>query len=206
MEKIKKSLYPKTRRINETDNMYVITEKLDGSNLGFFKLNGELLIAQRYYIFEFSKIDECKSELYKGLYAWLLQYGEKLKNALRETSGVFGEWLGMGRLKYHDSDLDKRFYIFAKANIDPETYETYNIIYDRTLFIYPFETCVIPEFLGIVPLVIKTSNVSIEKLNALYDTYTNLAGRPVEGFVISQYSSVSKYVRMKNGKLADHKP
>ncbi|HJJ14176.1 MAG TPA: RNA ligase family protein [Clostridiaceae bacterium] len=42
---IKKTLYPKTKRI-QYKNRVVITEKLDGSNIGFFKVNGDLIIAQ----------------------------------------------------------------------------------------------------------------------------------------------------------------
>ena len=43
---IKRTLYPKTKRV-QYKNRVVITEKLDGSNIGFFKVNGELVIAQR---------------------------------------------------------------------------------------------------------------------------------------------------------------
>ena len=39
---IKKTLYPKTKRV-QFKNRVVITEKLDGSNIGFFKVNGEFL-------------------------------------------------------------------------------------------------------------------------------------------------------------------
>lgn len=35
---IKKQLYPKTKRVG-LKNEVVITEKLDGSNIGFYKLN-----------------------------------------------------------------------------------------------------------------------------------------------------------------------
>jgi len=44
---IKKSLYPKTKRLSKNSKKIVVTEKLDGSNIGFFKLNGELVIATR---------------------------------------------------------------------------------------------------------------------------------------------------------------
>jgi hypothetical protein len=50
----------------------------------------------------------------------------------------------MGQINYIDSDIDKKFYIFAKANID-ERLEAYNIIYYPELFIYPFESQKIPD-------------------------------------------------------------
>ena len=57
---IKKMIYPKTVRIGNTINSYTITEKLDGSNLVFGKLNGELLICQRNNIY---KIEELTKEV-----------------------------------------------------------------------------------------------------------------------------------------------
>ena len=44
---IKKSIYPKTRRVKIAGEKVYITEKLDGSNLVFFKKNDEVYIAQR---------------------------------------------------------------------------------------------------------------------------------------------------------------
>ena len=63
---IKKTLYPKTKRI-QFKNRVVITEKLDGSCIGFFKVNGELLIAQRNNIFTINELEENKGMLYQGL-------------------------------------------------------------------------------------------------------------------------------------------
>lgn len=63
---IKKTLYPKTKRV-QFKNRVTITEKLDGSNIGFFKVNGKLLIAQRNNIFEIDELEENKGMLYKGL-------------------------------------------------------------------------------------------------------------------------------------------
>jgi hypothetical protein len=62
----KRTLYPKTKRVL-FKNRVVITEKLDGSNIGFFKVKGELLIAQRNYIFKMSEAEENKGMLYQGL-------------------------------------------------------------------------------------------------------------------------------------------
>lgn len=43
---IKKSVYPKTIKIDSIKNTYTITEKLDGSNLIFAKLNGAWLLSK----------------------------------------------------------------------------------------------------------------------------------------------------------------
>lgn len=75
---IKKTLYPKTKRV-KFKNRVVITEKLDGSNIGFFKVNGELVIAQRNNIFLVSELEENKGMLYKGLKGWIEENGEDLK-------------------------------------------------------------------------------------------------------------------------------
>lgn len=42
-----KEIYPKTKRVSCIGDKVYITEKLDGSNLVFFKKNEELYIAQR---------------------------------------------------------------------------------------------------------------------------------------------------------------
>ena len=193
----KKTLYPKTKRVR-FENKVVITEKLDGSNIGFFKINGELIIAQRNYVFKANEID--KNMAYKGLIGWLEENGEDLKNRLVEGSGFFGEWIGMGKIKY--PDLDKKVYMFAKANYDKEIK---NLYYEHELFKYPFEKQELPKYIGIVPVVKECENIlNIEKLNYLYEIYKTKVQRNVEGFIIAQNNNVNKYVRMKNGKLQDH--
>ena len=200
----KQSLYPKTKRISDTD--CVITEKLDGSNIGFLRLEDELIIATRNNVYKLSEIDEYKQMMYKGMYGWLKEHGEHLKNNLHEGSGIFGEWIGMGKLKY--PELGKKMYIFAKANISYEnnTYEVRNINYDRELFIYPFVEQTIPKYLNIVPCIRICENIpTISELNKLYEEYTNVECRNVEGFIIIKNNDVKKYVRMKNGTLENHK-
>jgi len=58
-------------------------------------------------------------------------------NKLNEGSCVFGEWIGTGQIGYGEN-LDKRFYIFAKANVKDD-FEVSKINYDYNLFKYPFE-------------------------------------------------------------------
>lgn len=197
---IKKTLYPKTKRVLYK-NRVVITEKLDGSNIGFFKINGELIIAQRNNIFLMSELEENKGMLYKGLMGWIQENGEDLKNRLIEGSGFFGEWIGMGKIKY--PDLDKKVYMFAKANY--EKGEIKNLYYEHELFIYPFENQEFPEYIGIVPVVEERDRMAdIETLDYLYEIYKVKVNRSVEGFVIAQNNNVNKYVRMKNGQLQSH--
>jgi hypothetical protein len=131
---IKKEIYPKTVRIGLTPNI-IITEKLDGSNIGFFVLNHVLHIATRSNILTLNEIEGCKDIMYKGLYGWLVQHGEDLHYALQEGSAILGEWIGMGKLKYDFGD--RRFFMFAKGNVDQE-FNLTNLKYDPELFHYSF--------------------------------------------------------------------
>lgn len=201
---IKKEIYPKTQRVICEGVKVQITEKLDGSNLVIFKLNGILYIAQRNNIFDFSELEQNKEKLYKGLYQWLLDHKLELQEQLYEGSAICGEWLGMGKLKYSVDEFDKRFYMFAKARIT-EYFELTNIMYNHYLFKYPFISQEIPNFIGIVPVVTEINNIpNKEQLDKIYEKYCNKVNRNVEGFVVNYNDNITKYVRMKNGKLQEH--
>ena len=201
---IKKEIYPKTKRVSCLGDKVYVTEKLDGSNLVFFKKNDELYFAQRKTIININELKEVKDKLYKGLYQWLLDNKDYLQEQLINDSAICGEWLGMGKLKYDVSEFDKRWYMFAKANIDDE-YNLYNLIYDHELFKYPFLNQEIPKFIGIVPEVTVLNILPTkEHLDSVCEKYTNKVKRDVEGFVINYKNIISKYVRMKNGKLEEH--
>ena len=202
---IKKCIYPKTERVKvEQSNVCEVTEKLDGSNLCIFKKNDILHIAQRNNIFSIEEIEEVKDKLYSGLYAWLIEHREALEKELRNDSCVCGEWLGMGKLKYDVGEFDKRYYMFAKANINDD-FELYNIYYSHELFKYPFESLEVPSFIGIVPVAYNLGIVpNKEKLDELYEKYCIKVKRNVEGFVVNYSNHITKYVRMKNGKLQEH--
>lgn len=202
---IKKTIYPKTERVKvETSSTCQITEKLDGSNLCIFKLNDKLNFATRNNVFSIEEIEDVKNSLYKGLYQWIIDNIEVLQKELRETSCICGEWLGMGKLKYDVGEFDKRFYMFAKANIN-ENMELYNLRYYHNLFIYPFESLEIPNFIGVVPVAYELKIIpNKEKLDELYLKYTSIKKRDVEGFVVNYENRITKYVRMKNGKLQEH--
>ena len=105
---LKKTIYPKTQRTTENSRI-VITEKIDGSNLSFFKRDGELYIAQRNYIFSLSEIEEQKDKLYQGLFGWLVTNATNLKDLMHENSAICGEWIGMGHIKYGHAFDDVRF-------------------------------------------------------------------------------------------------
>ena len=201
---IKKELYPKTERVKCDGATIQITEKLDGSNLVIFKLNEKIYIAQRNSIFEIDEIEENKDKLYKGLYQWLLDNKNVLQVELVENSAICGEWLGMGKLKYSVDEFDKRFYMFAKANIYDDLVLT-NIKYEHDLFIYPFISQIIPTFIVIVPVVAEIKVIpDKEYLDIIYDKYTKKVNRKVEGLIINYENNIKKYVRMKNGKLQEH--
>ena len=194
---MKKSLYPKTQRIKNEDT--IITEKLDGSNLWFFKIGWELIIAQRNNVFKINELT--KENSYKWLKGWLDDNKDKLDFC--EWSWVFGEWIGIGEISYWES-LDKKFYAFAKANID-ENYDIRNLNYNLEFLKYPFESQMIPSCIGIVPKIEYTDDIWIESLNLLYEFYLKKVNRPVEWFIINNNNQISKYVRHKNWTLTPHK-
>lgn len=194
---MKKTLYPKTLRIDW--DKVVITEKLDGSNLWIFKAWWEIYFAQRNHVLRFNELT--KQNAYKWLIGWANENIKELMT-LNEGSMVFWEWIWMGHLSYN---LDKRFYIFAKANVD-ENLDAIKINYDRSLFIYPFENQNIPDCMWVVKKIEETSAVpSISYLDELYETYSKKEWRNIEWFIIIYWWGVKKYVRMKDGNLSKHK-
>ena len=202
---IKKEIYPKTKRIPTNGFKVQLTEKLDGSNLTIFKKNNELYIAQRNNIFTLNEIEEVKGILYKGLYEWLKINGEYLKEHIIENACLCGEWLGMGNLKYTVDEFDKRYYMFAKANVD-DNFNLCNLIYEHYNFKFPFDNQEIPNFIGEVPIIIDTNVIpNKQHLDSIYTKYCEkVGGRNVEGIVINCNNYVTKYVRMKNGKLIEY--
>lgn len=194
---MKKTLYPKTIRINS--QKIVITEKLDWSNLWIFNLGWELIIAQRNHIFKLSELT--KENSYKGLKNWIEENIESLD--FHEWSGVFWEWIWMWKIWYWETNINKRFYMFCKANID-ENFEIRNINYDLELLKYPFSNSEIPDCVGVVPVIELYEEASIENLDELYSLYTSKIKRPCEWFIINNWNTIKKYVRHKNWKLTEH--
>lgn len=200
----KNEIYPKTPRMKELGDRIVITEKIDGSNLTFFKYEGELYVALRKMILTLPELAESEG-FYPGLKEFLAEFGELLQNELCEKSAICGEWLGMGNIKY---DFDVPWLMFAKANVkwEDEKFKLYNICYDYELFIYPFASQAVPGFIMFVPLVAEVSYLPDKRaMDKLYDEYCAGKDRPVEGFVMHYGSYVQKYVRMKRGKIVEYK-
>ena len=201
---IKKEIYPKTKRVSCSGDRVYLTEKLDGSNLVFFKKDDELYIAQRKNIFKITELEAVKDVLYKGLYQWLNDNKDVLIEEIHNDSAICGEWLGMGKIKYTIDEFDKKWYMFAKANIDDE-FNLYNLNYEHSLFVYPFVSQEIPKFIGVVPEVVELNVLPTkEHLDSIYEKYCAKVNRNVEGFVINYKNIITKYVRMKNGKLQEH--
>ena len=200
---IKKTIYPKTQRTTGL-NKIIITEKIDGSNLTFFKYKDELYFAQRNFIFKLSELEEMKQKVYQGLYDWLTEHGKDLEEQLNNNSAICGEWVGMGRIKYGHIFDDIKFLMFAKANVNDKL-DLFNINYYQEFFIYPFVDKNIPDYIGKVSVAFTaTKQPEIKDLNEMYDFYTNSVNRNVEGFIINFGNSVSKDVRLKDGKLTEH--
>lgn len=200
----KNTLYPKTERVAELGDSIMITEKIDGSNLTFYKKDGELWIGLRKNVFPLSDLEEAKTILYKDLYEWLKLHGENLKASLCEGSAICGEWIAMGATQYPEGTWTKKWYMFAKANISEED-KLVNIKHDHELFIYPFEEKEIPEYLGVVPQVTQIKELPTKAiLDTIYEGYTKIVERPVEGFVMNYRGIITKYVRMKKGKIVEY--
>lgn len=213
MRKFKKTLYPKTQRFNDNLSYWQITEKLDGSNLTLFKYGGELWIGTRNYVFCYEDV-ESKSDIgYDGLYGWLKEHADDIKNFLEEEEAICGEWIGMGKIKYRDA-LKHKFYVFGRGKIvvDLEKDLFKLVAINRNVscledWLYSTDVC---EYMGVVPCVSELESVSNKHytsvLDNLYERYVYKVRRYVEGFVITNLYTGQpfKYVRLKNGKLTQH--
>ena len=208
---IKMVLYPKTTRYSENEKGYVLTEKLDGSNLGIGKIGEQIYVCQRNYVFTLEEIINGTKLEYKGLRDWLLEYGQELKELIYDGSIMFGEWLGMGKISYlHLDKFKNKFYMFAKGRIklNDDKLELSNLVYDLDLLHYVFINQEFPDFILRVPLVRGIKDLSLENLDNLYENYVEKEGRKVEGFIIYDKRSkvIKKYVRYnRSGQLVPHK-
>lgn len=208
---IKMTLYPKTTRYSENEKGFILTEKLDGSNLGIGKIGEQIYICQRNYVFTLEEIINGTKLEYKGLRDWLVEHEQELKELIYDGSIMFGEWLGMGKISYlHLDKFKNKFYVFAKGRIklNDDKLELSNLVYDLSLLHYVFTTQEFPEFISRVPLVDKLKDINIENLDIVYNNYIENENRKVEGFVIYDIRSkvIKKYVRYnRNGQLVPHK-
>lgn len=212
MEVVNKDLYPKTERVKIKDAV-TLTEKIDGSNLGIFKVNNDLIIALRenYFYYSSVKDNERANELinsYTGLKDFLEDHAEELIEKLYDHSGFFGEWMTKSRLAYPEEFCGGKWFIFAKARLEGNynDFKIDKLSYNHNLFIYPFADQVIPSYIQLVPVIKTMDHVpDIIELNKIYDNYRlNIVNRNVEGIIVIYNDQIRKYVRMKKGKLEDH--
>ena len=208
---IKMTIYPKTTRFSENEKGFIITEKLDGSNLGIGRIGDTIYICQRNNVYTLEEGIHGSDITYKGLNGWLKENETELRNIIYDGSIMFGEWLGMGKIKYlHLDKFKNRFYMFAKGRISLKdgNLELSNLVYDLDLLHYVFNTQEFPDFISRVPLVRGIKDLSLENLDNLYESYVEKEGRQVEGFIIYDKRSkiIKKYVRYnREGKLVPHK-
>ena len=210
---IKQTLFPKIKRM-EINKKYQITEKLDGSNLGIAKINCNLYFCQRNIILNTFEIYDNKNILYKNLENWIIENKEILLESLNDNTIIFGEWLGMGHIKY--KEFKNNFNIFAKAKIeyyyddivDDICFKINNLNYNLKEIKYAFKNEIIPNFISVVPIVDNDLEcINKQTLDELYNKYSESQDRIIEGFVIVDESEpiyVRKYVRCKNGEVKEH--
>ena len=196
-------------KIKYNKNIFVFRNngyEYENGNVGFFdEYKDKLLYNTKSFLNgKVEILEEVKGVLYKGLYQWLLDNKDILQSELHEGSAICGEWLCMGQLKYTIDEFDKRWYMFAKARVDDD-FKLSDFNYYHENFIYPFESQVVPSFIGIVPEVAELNILpNKDHLDSIYQKYCEKVNRNVEGFVINYRNIISKYVRMKNGKLQEH--
>lgn len=206
---IKQSIYPKTTRFGKDERKVFLTEKIDGSNLTFFKFENELYIAQRNYIYKFKDFKENKDlfedMIYKGLMPFLEQFGDDLEEKLYDGSAICGEWMVRHQISYGNR-FNTRFLLFAKARVVKinNGFSLQNIVYNLDLIHWAVgET--LPDYLGIVPLVKELDHYpNLEELDKIYLEYSEKQDSNVEGFVVNNCNQIEKYVRFKNGTLEPH--
>lgn len=205
---IKYSIYPKTPRV-DINMQYQITEKLDGATLGIGKYDGKVYIFLKNNILCEDEIDTYKNILYKDLYSYIKENLDDLRCNLHDNTIVFGEWIGMGNIKY---DNFNKYYLFAKAKIVNLKYDTGEISldymnYEIDKLMYAFKYFLIPHYMNTVPVVgVGSYNIGKLTLDSLYEEYVSKVGRQVEGFVIynEMFKQPMKYIRLKRGKLQEH--
>lgn len=212
----KLTIYPKTERFRDGNKLTIITEKLDGSNLGLSKQNGDIVIYQRNNSYTFTEMKENKEirdMAYKGLFKWLSDnYNDLMENLLENNSRdkmliIFGEWIQMGQLKYRQDRIpNNSFWMFARGKGEDESKLSWD--YNYEYFNYAFKDGIKPSYINIVPIVLTTDEIiSKQYLDTLYQVYTNdIIKDKSEGFIIYNGFYIKKYVRISRGKEVEFNP
>ncbi len=201
-------VYPKTKRISKTDFVWQITEKMDGSNLTFFKFDDDLYLATRNNVFNWTGEKPTSQYIqYKGLFGWMENYSKLLYEKLNNHEALFGEWLGMGKIKYEDyfPQFNLFAYGYMHQNKDGK-FEARYINRDlNKITDFLVEHDLNRDFIT-VPFVDYTDSLSPDLIDWYYNKYRDEKSREVEGFILTNLDSgeVRKYVRYKGGKMTEH--
>lgn len=204
----KQTVFKKTIRYNPINNGYLITEKLDGSNLCIAKVDNKIYVAQRNLVFDIEEIDELsKNTFYKGLANFLKEHKNYLIETLEDGYCIVGEWLAQGCIKY--SDLENGYYLFAfgKAKMRDGLLYLEFIENDLKNINKAFKNEQTPIFKTVPIIADNVPVISLGYLNSLYEARMKETNRMVEGFVVYSYETQTalKYVRHKDGKSQEHR-
>ena len=201
-------VYPKTKRISKTDFVWQITEKMDGSNLTFFKFDDDLYLATRNNVFNWTDEKPTSQDIqYKGLFVWMENYSKLLYEKLNNHEALFGEWLGMGKIKYEDyfPQFNLFAYGYMHQNEDGKFEEGYINRDLNKITDFLVEHDLNRDFIT-VPFVDYTDSLSPDLIDWYYNKYRDEKAHEVEGFILTNLDSgeVRKYVRYKDGKMSEH--
>lgn len=211
---IKTSLYGKTKRFNDGEKItYVISEKIDGANLGIGKYEGRLYVATRNQVFNDDEFDKLT---YGGLKGYIDEHHDRLLNDLKEGIMVFGKWIGEIKEKndiwnYHGR-YNNKFIIFAQAKFKGSSIE--NRSNNILSLLHAFNDGEVPSYLPVVEYrtMVTGRLMGIGTLDALYSGFIGShKARGVnckcKGFIIYNTFSngITKYIRMnRKGEMVDH--
>ncbi len=191
-------MYPKTLRVS--NEKYHVTEKIDGSNLGIAKYNGELYYFTRNWIYSFDDLGDIG---YKGLKLFTENHRDEIDCILEDNQVIFGEWIGQGRIKYNidKTDTRNRFYAFAFAGLTPDSLEegTQRFRYMKYVYKWTNMSKPKPEWLNFVPYL--GNATTIHEAIALYSEVSLIDGESTsEGVIIVNGNNPQKYVVNKGEK------
>ena len=188
-------IFPKQKK---EDTTYQITEMLGGKNLGLFKIGNDLVIIEKKQAYMFSNIENIKKHLPTGLYKFLIENGKDLIDKLEERAGIYGEWIAEGQ-QFLTGLSDYKLYVYAKATlvggVKSKQFGTDDLTWFMNELPKAFKDNLVPEYVGVMPLVKMTTTSTIEHLNKLYESYNNSVNREVKGFIVVSENGTYKYTR-----------
>ena len=151
------------------NNEVIIEEKIDGSQFGFGKINGELICRSKGTIQEI----ECPDKMFQIA----VDYVKSIENKLPENIMFYGEYLNKPKhntLAYDVVPINN-IILFGACKTNGEFIENYR------------DYC---ELLGLesVKVVFRGKVDSFEDIEKLLETESVLGGQKIEGFVVKDYT------------------